>query len=169
MIQSKRRAAHTRARLYARFSPRPDADECDSIERQFEEMRQECARLNIEVAGEYQDAALSGADEQRRYSPAKIKSVSYEQAFNLPKRERICTSHVERSNLNLRTFIRRMTRLSNGFSKKWANHEAALALYICHYNYVRVHGTLKTTPAVASGIEAHKWTMRDLIERTATH
>jgi hypothetical protein len=71
--------------------------------------------------------------------------------------------------MNFRTFMRRMTRLSNGFSKKWANHEAMLALYICHYNYVRVHGTLKTTPAVASGLTPHRWTVRDLLEKTSTH
>jgi hypothetical protein len=65
--------------------------------------------------------------------------------------------------------MRRMTRLSNGFSKKWFNHEAMLALYICHYNYVRVHGKLKTTPAVASGIENHRWTVREMIERIASN
>jgi hypothetical protein len=59
-----------------------------------------------------------------------------------------------------------MTWLSNGFSKKWENHEAMLALYIAHYNFCRVHGTLKITPAVASGISPYRWTVRDLIERT---
>lgn len=106
-------------------------------------------------------------EEQRKYSPARIVSIKKEAAWNDPDMDRVSTSHVERSNLNMRTFIRRMTRLSNGFSKKWQNHEAMLALYVCHYNYVRVHGKLKTTPAVASGLEAHKWSMRDLIERTA--
>jgi IS1 family transposase len=107
--------------------------------------------------------------DQRTYSPAPIIAFKKEQAYNLPKMSRICTSHVERQNLNLRTFVRRMTRLSNGFSKKWANHEAMLALYICHYNYVRVHGTIKTTPAVASGLETRRWTVRDLLEKTSTH
>lgn len=106
-------------------------------------------------------------DDQRTYSPAKIKAIKKEQAWNLPNESRICTSHVERQNLNFRTFMRRMTRLSNGFSKKWHNHEAMLALYIMHYNFCRVHGTIKTTPAVASGLENHKWTVREMIERTA--
>jgi hypothetical protein len=101
-------------------------------------------------------------------SPAKIKAVKKEQAWNLPDLKRVCTSHVERQNLNFRTFMRRMTRLSNGLSKKWENHEAMLALYIMHYNYCRPHGSLKTTPAVASGLENHKWTVREMIERTAT-
>jgi hypothetical protein len=93
--------------------------------------------------------------------------INKEQAFNLPKTERICTSHVGRQILNLRTFIRRMTRLSIGFSKKWANHEAMVALYVCHYNFCRVHGKLKATPAVATGIEKHRWTVREMIGRTA--
>jgi hypothetical protein len=88
-------------------------------------------------------------------------------AWILPDMDRLCTSHIERSNLTLRAFIRRMTRLSCAFSKKWENHEAMLALAICHYNYCRVHSSLKTTPAVASGLENHKWTVRELIERTA--
>ena len=91
-----------------------------------------------------------------------------EAAWNLPNTRNICTSHVKRQNLNLRTFMRRMTRLSNGFSKKWSNHEAMLALYICHYNYVRVHGKLKTSPAVASGVATHVWTVREMLEKTST-
>jgi hypothetical protein len=53
------------------------------------------------------------------------------------------------------------------FSKKWGNHESMLALAILHYNYCRVHGKLKTTPAVASGIETHRWTVREMLEKTA--
>lgn len=108
-------------------------------------------------------------DDQRQYSPARIISMKKEAVHNWPRMDRTCTSHVERMNLNLRTFIRRMTRLSNGFSKKWANHEAMLGLFIAHYNFCRTHGTLKTTPAVASGLTGRKWTVRDLIEKTSTH
>lgn len=111
----------------------------------------------------------SSAEDQRQYSPAKIIGTKKEAIHNWPKMDKICTSHVERQNLNFRTFVRRMTRLSNGFSKVWRNHEAMIALYICHYNYVRVHGTIKTTPAVASGLTTKKWTVREMLERTATH
>jgi transposase-like protein/IS1 family transposase len=111
----------------------------------------------------------SSQEDQRQYSPAKIIGTKKEAVHNLPKMDRICTSHVERQNLNFRTFMRRMTRLSNGFSKVWRNHEAMLALYICHYNFCRVHGTLKTTPAVASGLANHKWTVRELLEKSSTH
>jgi transposase-like protein/IS1 family transposase len=108
----------------------------------------------------------ASVEDQRKYSPARIISIKKEQAWNLPPNERICTSHIERHNLTLRTFIRSMTRLSCGFSKKWENHEAMLALAIMHYNYCRVHGKLKTTPAVASGLTPHRWTIR---EKTSIH
>ena len=62
-----------------------------------------------------------------------------EAAWNLPNMKRVCTSHVERHNLTLRTFIKRMGRLTCVFSKKWANHEAMLALAIFHYNFCRTH------------------------------
>lgn len=81
--------------------------------------------------------------------------------------ERACTSHIERSNLSLRMATRRFTRLTNAFSKKWENHEAALALWFAFYNYCRKHMTLKETPAMASGLEDHVWTIRELIEESA--
>jgi len=111
----------------------------------------------------------SSAEDQRQYSPAKIISTKKEAVHNRPNAKKICTSHVERMNLNLRTFMRRMTRLSNGFSKSWRNHEAALGLFICHYNFCRIHGKLKTTPAVASGLARNTWTIREMLEKTATH
>jgi hypothetical protein len=108
-------------------------------------------------------------EDQRKFSPAKIVSIKKEATWNLPDMDRVCTSHIERHNLTLRTFIRRMTRLTCGFSKKWQNHEAMMALAICHYNYCRKHGTIKATPAVASGLENHRWSIRELIERTAAY
>ena len=62
---------------------------------------------------------------------------------------------------------RRFTRLTNGYSKKWENHEAALALWFAFYNYCRKHMTLKETPAMASGLENHQWTIRELIKESA--
>lgn len=75
----------------------------------------------------------------------------------------ICTSHVERNNLTIRTFMRRFTRLSLGFSKKLENLAAAVALHVAHYNFCRVHGTLKMTPAMAAGVVRELWTLDDLI------
>ena len=61
---------------------------------------------------------------------------------------------------------RRFTRLTNGFSRKFANHNAVIGLYVAHYNWVQRHGTIKTTPAVAAGVADHRWTTRELIERS---
>jgi hypothetical protein len=76
----------------------------------------------------------------------------------------ICTSHVERNNLTIRLFMRRFTRLTLGFSKKRDNLVAAAALHIAHYNFCRVHRTLKATPALAAGIADHVWTIEELLE-----
>ena len=74
-----------------------------------------------------------------------------------------CTSHVERQNLNIRTAMRRFTRLTIGFSKKWENLKAALALYFAYYNFVRVHSSIRCTPAMEAGITDRLSTMRDLL------
>ena len=63
--------------------------------------------------------------------------------------------------------MRRMTRLTNGFSKKWENHEAALALFFAYYNFCRVHSTIKTTPAVKAGLTDHVWSVKELLEAVA--
>ena len=81
-----------------------------------------------------------------------------------PDMDRICTSHIERDNLHIRMTIRRMTRLTNAFSKKLENHEAMIALAIGYYNFCWKHGTLGTSPAVAAGLTDHIWTVRELLE-----
>ncbi len=80
-----------------------------------------------------------------------------------PDRDRICTSHVERQNLTMRMQMRRLTRLTNAFSKKWANLKAALAVYFAWYNFCRVHRTIRMTPAMEAGIEDRIWTIGDLL------
>jgi IS1 family transposase len=102
-------------------------------------------------------------DECRRYSPPRIIEVIPTPMSGNPDPDRICTSHVERSNLTLRMQIRRLTRLTNGFSKKWENHEAALALFFAYYNWCRVHMTLKTTPAKEAGLTDHVWSVQELL------
>jgi IS1 family transposase len=76
----------------------------------------------------------------------------------------ICTSHVERNNLTIRTFMRRFTRLALGFSKKLPNLQAAVALYVAHYNFCRWHGTLRRTPAMRAGLTGHPWTVAELMD-----
>ena len=111
------------------------------------------------------------AGAQTRYSPGEVVDAYAVPRLGLPDMDRVCTSHAERANLTMRMTIRRLTRLTNAHSKKWENHEAALALYFAHYNYCRSHMTLteregrKMTPAMASGLADHVWTVAELLER----
>lgn len=80
----------------------------------------------------------------------------------------ISTSFIERQNLTLRMSQRRLTRLSNGFSKKYENHCAAVALYVAHYNFCRVHETLRITPAMHLGVTDHVWAITELVHAALT-
>jgi IS1 family transposase len=106
---------------------------------------------------------------EARYSPGEVVDIIVTVRSGNPDPDRICTSHVERSNLSIRTSLRRLTRLVIGHSKKWENHRAALALYFAHYNLCRVHTTLtnrceaKTTPAMAAGLTDHVWSVGELL------
>jgi hypothetical protein len=102
-------------------------------------------------------------DDEHRYSPSKIISVTVKPKWGRPDPKRICTSHVERNNLTMRMQIRRLTRLTNGFSKKWENHKAAIALHCAYYNFCRIHGTLRTTPAMEAGLTDHVWTIGEML------
>jgi IS1 family transposase len=104
------------------------------------------------------DAAPEAA---RRYSPGKVVSVERHTLINGPLH--ISTSYVERQNLTLRMQCRRFTRLTNAFSKKLENHMAAVALYVAHYNFCRVHEALRVTPAMQLGIADHVWTLGELL------
>jgi len=100
---------------------------------------------------------------EQRYSPAEVVDSLKFTIYGNPDPDRICTSHVERSNLTMRMHIRRLTRLTNGFSKKWENLKAALALYFAWYNFCRVHQTLRVTPAMEAGLTNHIWSLSELI------
>lgn len=80
-----------------------------------------------------------------------------------PDPKDISTSYAERQNLNMRMGMRRFTRLTNGFSKKLENHIHAVAIYFMHYNFVRIHQTLKITPAMAAGVTSKLWEMSDMV------
>jgi hypothetical protein len=105
-------------------------------------------------------------DDAHRYSPGEVSGIKKRKVNGNPELARACTSHVERQNLTIRMQDRRMTRLTNGFSKKWANLRASHALHFAYYNFCRVHMTLKTTPAIAAGLETEVWTLRQLVERS---
>jgi hypothetical protein len=100
---------------------------------------------------------------EARYSPPKCVGIRIEPKLGNPDPDHISTSYAERSNLTIRMGSRRFTRLTNAFSKKCENLEHGMALHLLHYNYVRKHMTLKTTPAVAAGIADRPWNMGDLL------
>ena len=102
-------------------------------------------------------------DGEQRYSPAEVVDSVPVEIMGRPVADRICTSHIERQNLSIRMGMRRMTRLTNGFSKKWENLEFAYALWFAYYNFVRVHKSLRVTPAMEAGITDHIWTIAELI------
>jgi IS1 family transposase len=105
-----------------------------------------------------------GPTAARRYSPGVVVAVSKRAVAGRPREDTICTSYVERSNLNVRMDCRRFTRLTNGYSKKLENHEAAVGLFVCVYNFCRVHSSLQATPAMALGLTDHIWTIAELID-----
>ncbi len=100
---------------------------------------------------------------EQRYSPARmVEAVPVVMSGN-PDPKKICTSHVERQNLTMRMQIRRLTRLTNAFSKKYESHRAAMALHFAHYNFCRLHGSIRVTPAMEAGITDHMWQLSELL------
>ena len=95
---------------------------------------------------------------EQRYSPGEVVEAVPVVISGNPDPNRICTSHVERQNLTMRMQIRRLTRLTNAFSKKYENHKAAIALHFAYYNFCQIHGSLRVTPAMEAGVTDHVWT-----------
>lgn len=100
---------------------------------------------------------------ETRYSPAKCIGTKIEWVEGAADPANVSTSHVERQNLTMRMTMRRFTRLTNAFSKKAENLAHALSLHYTHYNFVRKHQTLKTTPAKAAGISDREWAIADIV------
>lgn len=98
-----------------------------------------------------------------RYSPAPMLAARKTRIEGRPDPAHVSTSYVERQNLTMRMHMRRFTRLTNGFSKKVENHANAVALHFAYYNFVRVHKTLRMTPAMAAGVTDRLWEMSDLV------
>jgi len=103
-----------------------------------------------------------GKEGQKRYSPACFVNAEKRRINGDPDLKEVSTSYVERQNLTMRMGMRRFTRLTNGFSKKIENLEHAVSLHFMHYNFARVHKTLRVTPAMESGIADHVWSMEEI-------
>jgi IS1 family transposase len=132
------------------FSTYPDA-----VERAF---GSDCCFAQIIKQYEGEPAV----DTARRYSPGVV--VRVERRWVIGAQSKVCTSYVERGNLSVRMASRRFTRLTNGFSKKLANHTAAVSLYVAYFNLCRTHEALRITPAMAMGVADHIWTIGELID-----
>lgn len=100
---------------------------------------------------------------EKRYSPGVCIGCRRKPIMGDPDHAHISTSFVERQNLTMRMGMRRFTRLTNAFSKKVENHEAAVALHFMHYNFARVHQTLRVTPAMEAGVADHVWTLGEIV------
>jgi hypothetical protein len=98
-----------------------------------------------------------------RYSPGYVKGCETNVIAGEPEQKHVSTSYVEHQNLTMRIQMRRFTRLTNAFSKKVENHAHAIAIHYMHYNFCRVHQTLRVTPAMEAGLSDHVWEIEELV------
>jgi hypothetical protein len=105
----------------------------------------------------------AASEGEARYAPAEVASVEVVPVCGDPDPDRIYTSIVERSNLSTRMSLRRFTRLTNGFSKKWENHWSAIVLWFAYYNFCRIHRSIRVTPAMEAKVTDHVWDLAELL------
>jgi hypothetical protein len=118
-----------------------------------------------QIVKTYGVTPLGNAAAAVRYSPAEVVKVERTVVSGSPDVARITTSHIEKQNHTLRMHCRRLTRLTNAYSKKFENFQAAVSLNFAYYNFVKTHLTIRMTPAMAAGVEKSHWTVAELIER----
>ncbi len=116
----------------------------------------------------YEGDSGTKAPAERRYSPAVCTGSREQIITGDPDPDFISTSFVERQNLTVRMHVRRFTRLTNAFSKKLDNHKAAVALHYMHYNFARIHQTLRVTPAMEAGVSDHVWSIEEIVKLLET-
>jgi IS1 family transposase len=134
--------------------------------RMYADAVEKCFGGDIDYAMLIKIFGTSGDSPESRYSPATCIGCRTGVLSGEPDPQHISTSFVERQNLSMRMGMRRFTRLTNGFSKKIENHGHAVALYFMHYNFVRIHKTLRVTPAMEAGLTDHVWTIEELLQLT---
>ena len=144
-----------RHRIYGRFQLTSDgfAAYAAAIERSFEG-HIDYAQI-VKVFG-------SPVDGEKRYSPAECIGCERKVVTGYPNPKHISTSYIERANLTMRMGMRRFTRLTNGFSKKIENHVAAVAIHMMHYNFARIHKSLRVTPAMEAKVSDHVWSLEEI-------
>lgn len=133
----------------------------------YREAVRECFGVDVDFAQLvklFGDYGQHGDTTDRRYSPPRITEVISKVRIGDPDPEHISTSFVERQNLTMRMQMRRLTRLTNAFSKKLSHLKAAVALHFAYYNFCRIHSSLRVTPAMEAGITNRVWTITELIE-----
>ena len=130
----------------------------DAVEKAFG------SEVDYGQAVKFYDAEPIGAG---RYAPPRVVSQQKIVVAGSPDQKHISTSLVERQNLTMRMSMRRFTRLTNAFSKKVENLQAAVSLHFAHYNLVRLHKTLRVTPAMAANVTDRVWSLEELVERTS--
>jgi len=118
-----------------------------------------------QVVKTYAVTPLGSAAASVRYSPSEVVSIEKNVICGMPQIDRISTSHIEKQNHTLRMHCRRLTRLTNAFSKKYENFEAAVALNFAYYNFCKTNRAIRMTPAQAAGIESSAWTVEELVKR----
>ena len=124
---------------------------------------EEAVGANVDYAQVHKIFAASNDGPEVRYSPSTCIGCDMKTVIGNPDYEHVSTSYVERQNLTMRMSMRRFTRLTNGFSKKIENHGHAVALHFMHYNFCRVHKTLRVTPAMEAGLADHIWSLEQLV------
>jgi len=117
--------------------------------------------------GQVHKSYANSIEPQHRYSPPKVVSTYLNMIVGNPIKKRISTSHIERQNLTMRMQMRRFTRLTNGYSKKLENLKAAVALHFFHYNFMRIHQTLRVTPAMQARVANQIWTWKSVLASKA--
>jgi transposase-like protein/IS1 family transposase len=122
----------------------------------------------VDYAQLVKEFGAEGGDEQRRYAPPRLIGAEKIAVSGNPDEAKVCTSHIERANWTLRGHLRRMTRLSNGFSRKRSNLRAAFALFFAYYNLVKIHGAIRMTPAMKADLTRKPWSMADLLKAAQT-
>lgn len=119
--------------------------------------------IDVDYAMLHKIFGAPNEEEARRYSPARCIGAEMKPIIGDPDPKFVSTSHIERQNLTMRMHMRRFTRLTNGFSKKIENHGHAVALHFMYYNFVKIHQSLRVTPAMEAGLSDHVWSLAELV------